>query len=129
MTENEITYKAIGAIYNVYNALGPGLLEGVYEKVLLYELQKQGLQAESQVTIPITYDGQSFGSDLRADIIIEDKVIVELKSVIELRDVHFKQLQTYLKLTDKKVGLLVNFDTSNIRAGIHRVVNGIEDNH
>ncbi|MBM6993138.1 MAG: GxxExxY protein [Prevotella sp.] len=125
MTENEITYKIIGAVFNVYNGLGPGLLESIYEKVLMYELGKQGLAVQSQVPIPVTYDGLSFGADLRADLLVEGRVIVELKSVSELRDVHYKQLLTYLRLTGNKVGLLVNFDTDNIKASIHRIVNGL----
>jgi len=127
MTENELTYKIIGAIFNVYNGLGPGLLESVYEKVLKYELGKQGLRAESQVAIPVIYDGHDFGVDLRADIIVDNKVIIELKSVSELQDVHYKQLLTYLRLHKKKVGLLVNFNTNNIKRSIHRIVNGAED--
>ena len=127
MTENELTYKIIGAIFNVYNGLGPGLLESVYEKVLKYELGKQGLRAESQVEIPVIYDGHDFGVDLRADIIVENKVIIELKSVSELHDVHYKQLLTYLRLHNKKVGLLVNFNTSNIKDSIHRIGNGPAD--
>ncbi|WP_028896088.1 GxxExxY protein [Prevotella sp. HUN102] len=123
MTENDISYEVIGAIYNVYNSLGPGLLENVYEKVLLYELKKRGLKAESQISIPIIYDGQSFGNDLRADIIVENKVIIELKSVSEMQNVFFKQLLTYLRLSNKKLGILVNFNTDNIRQNIHRVVN------
>ncbi len=125
MTENEISFKIRGAIYNVYNALGPGLLESTYERVLIYELQKQGLNAESQVCIPIIYDGKDFGSDMRADIVVENKVIIELKSVTELLDIHHKQLLTYLRLTDKKLGLLVNFNTFNINDGIVRIANGL----
>ncbi len=125
MTENEISYKIRGAIYNVYNALGPGLLESIYERVLIYELQKQGLKAESQVCIHIIYDGKDFGNGMRADIVVEDKVIIELKSVAELLDIHHKQLLTYLRLTDKKLGLLVNFNTININDGIVRIANGL----
>ncbi len=125
MTENEISYKIRGAIYNVYNVLGPGLLESIYERVLIYELQKQGLKAESQVCIPIIYDGKDFGNGMRADIVVEDKVIIELKSVAELLDIHHKQLLTYLRLTDKKLGLLVNFNTININDGIVRIANGL----
>lgn len=125
MEENNITYKVIGAIYNVYNGLGPGLLESVYEKVLVYELRKQGLQVECQYPVPVCYDGQCFGTDLRVDLLVEGKVVLELKSVMELKEVHFKQLLTYLRLSHLKVGLLVNFNTENIRKGIHRMVNGL----
>lgn len=123
MTENEISYKIIGAIYNVYNGLGSGLLESVYEKVLAYELQKQGLRVERQVEIPVIYDSVYFGCDLRADIVVEGQVIVELKSVAEMRDVFFKQLLSYLRLSHRHLGILVNFNSNNIRKDIHRVVN------
>ena len=123
MDENAISYRIIGAVFQVYNTLGPGLLESVYQKVLLYELKKQGLYAEAEVHIPIIYDYLSFGDELKADIVVEHKVIIELKSVAEIRDIHYKQLLTYLKLTKMKLGLLINFNSSNIREDIHRVVN------
>ena len=126
MTDNEITYKVRGAIYNVYVALGPGLLESVYEEALYYELQKQGLKVERQKDVPILYDGHILKSSLRLDLLVEDRVVVELKSVKELQDVFFKQTRTYLRLLDLKVGLLVNFNTANIlHDSIHRVVNGL----
>ncbi len=124
MQENDITYKIRGAVFNVYNALGPGLLESVYEKVLIYELRKKGLSVQSQVPVPIHYDGQNFGTDLRADIIVENKIIIELKSVEEVKPVHHKQLLTYLRLTNLKLGLLINFNEFNISNGIHRIANG-----
>ena len=126
MNENEISKVIVSAVYHVYNALGPGLLESVYEKVLAYELEKRGLTIRRQVSIPIIYDHKNFGDgDLRADMIVEDKVIVELKSVLELKDVYYKQLLTYLRLSGLKLGLLVNFDTSDLRGHIRRVVNGL----
>ncbi len=126
MNENEIASIAVDAIYEVYKGLGPGLLESVYQKVLLYELKKRKLDAVPEVSIPIRYDGQSFGTELRADIIIENKVIIELKSVHELKDIHFKQILTYLKLTGIKLGLLVNFNCTRLKDGnIRRVVNGL----
>ena len=123
MTENEISYQVIGAIYKVYNELGPGLLESVYEAALCYQLRKDGLKVENQVKLPVMYDGHVLPVDLRLDVLVEDKVIVELKSVAEMKAVYGKQLLTYLKISHLKLGLLVNFDTSDIRSSIHRVVN------
>ena len=123
MTENEISYKVIGAIYKVYNELGPGLLESVYEAALCYQLRKDGLKVENQVKLSVIYDGHVLPVDLRLDVLVEDKVIVELKSVTEMKAVYSKQLLTYLKISNLKLGLLVNFDTSDIRSSIHRVVN------
>lgn len=123
MTENEISYQVIGAIYKVYNELGPGLLESVYEAALCYQLRKDGLKVENQVKLPVMYDGHVLPVDLRLDVLVEDKVIVELKSVAEMKAVYGKQLLTYLKISHLKLGLLVNFDTSDIRSSFHRVVN------
>lgn len=123
MTENEISYKVIGAIYKVYNELGPGLLESVYEAALCYQLRKDGLKVENQVKLSVIYDGHVLPVDLRLDVLVEDRVIVELKSVTEMKAVYGKQLLTYLKISHLKLGLLVNFDTSDIRSSIHRVVN------
>jgi GxxExxY protein len=127
MVENEISYKIIGAIYKVNSELGPGLLEKVYEKALTYQLRKDGLKVETQVKVPVNYDGKALDMDLFIDVLVEDKVIVELKSVGELQDVHYKQLFSYLKLTGRHLGLLVNFNSANIRTAIHRVVCGITD--
>lgn len=124
MTEDEISYKIRGAIFNVYNGLGPGLLESVYQKAMMYELNKQGLKADEQVNVPIMYDGHNLGEDLKLDILVEDSVIIELKSVSETKDVYYKQLLTYLKLSQKHLGLLVNFNTANIKESIHRILNG-----
>ena len=98
MTDNEITYKIRGAIYKVYVALGPGLLESVYEEALYYELQKQGLKVERQKDVPILYDGHILKSSLRLDLLVEDRVVVELKSVKELQDEEFRQFGTALQL-------------------------------
>lgn len=126
MKDNDITYQIRGAIYKVYVALGPGLLESVYEEALAYELQKNGLKVERQVEVPIHYDGKKLKTSLRLDLLVEDRVIVELKSVMELQDVFFKQTRTYLRLLGLKVGILVNFNTDNIlQDSIHRVVNGL----
>ena len=126
MTDNDITYQIRGAIYDVYVALGPGLLESVYEEALVYELEKRDLKVERQKEVPIHYDGKILKTPLRLDLLVEDRVVVELKSVKELQDVFFKQTRTYLRLLDLKVGLLVNFNTDNIlEDSIFRVVNGI----
>ena len=117
MTEDELIYEAIGACFEVYNELGPGLLENVYEKALRRELELRGLGMESQVPVDIIYKGASVGSDLRLDIIVENTLIIELKSVETLLPIHFKQVRTYMKLLDKKVGLLVNFDVNDFKQG------------
>ena len=123
MTINEITYEIRGAIYDVYKELGPGLLESVYEEALCFELEQRGLRVERQVQVPIQYKGNVLKTELRLDLLVEDKVIVELKSVEEMKKVFAKQLLTYLRLMDKKIGLLVNFNTDNILTSITRVAN------
>lgn len=123
MTENEISYKVRGAIFKVYNTLGPGLLESVYEEALAYQLRKEGLKVDEQMSVPVYYDGHKLKDDLKLDMLVEDKVVVELKSVMEMKDVYFKQLKSYLVLSDKKLGLLVNFTTDDIATSIRRVVN------
>ena len=123
--ELTLTYKIRGAIFKVYNELGPGLLESVYEAALLYQLREDGLQVESQKKLDVYYDGHLLPVDFRLDIIVEDKVIIELKSVELLKDVHRKQLLTYLKISGKKVGLLVNFNTTDLSKDIVRIVNGL----
>ena len=124
MTDNDITYQIRGAIYDVYKNLGPGLLESVYEEAMVYELQKRGLKVERQVEVPIQYDGHVLNTNLRIDLLVEGRVVVELKSVKEMQDVFWKQTKTYLRLTGLKVGILVNFNTDNIlEDSIHRVAN------
>ena len=122
MIEEELTYKIRGAIFAVYQELGPGLLENIYEAALVYELGKRGLKAEQQKQLQVYYDGKLLPIDYRIDLLVEDKVILELKSVSELKDVHFKQLLTYLRITKKRGGLLVNFNTDDIVKSIRRVV-------
>ena len=117
MDVNKLIYDAIGASFEVYNALGPGLLESVYEKALIHELILRGLKVSSQVPVEIVYKGEIVGADLRLDIIVEDILIIELKSVESLMPVHFKQVRTYMKLLDKPAGLLVNFDVSDFKNG------------
>ena len=126
MTENEISYIVRKAIFNVYNGLGPGLLESVYHKILIYELEDLGLEVKSEVSVPVIYNGITFSCEFRIDVLVENKVIVEVKSVEELENVHYKQLSTYLKLSDKKLGILVNFNSDNILNSIKRVVNNLE---
>ena len=123
MTIDEITYEIRGAIYDVYKALGPGLLESVYEEAQCFELEQRGLKVERQKQVPIVYKGNLLKTELRLDVLVEDKVIVELKSVEEMKKVFSKQLLTYLRLMDKKVGLLVNFNTDNILNAMKRIVN------
>ncbi len=123
MTDNEITYEIRGAIYDVYKALGPGLLESVYEEALAFELSQRGLHIERQRTIPIVYKGVELHSPLRLDLLVEGQVIVELKSVEEMKKVFRKQLLTYLRLMNLHVGILVNFNTDNILTSMERVVN------
>ena len=125
MTENQISYQIRGAIFDVYNELGPGLLESVYEEAMVFELKKRGLSIQRQLEVPILYKGEKLSTDLRLDLLVEDSVIVELKSVSELQDVHYKQLLTYLKLTKKKLGILVNFNTDDIQYDIKRIANGM----
>ena len=122
MDINEVSYGIRGCVFNVYNALGPGLLESVYEEALIYELQKEGFKVESQKEVPIMYCGTLLRSTLRLDLLVNDAVIVELKSVEELKPIHYKQVQTYLKLSNHKLGLLINFNTNNISKDIHRVI-------
>lgn len=123
MTDNELTYEIRGAIFDVYKALGPGLLESVYEEALVYELQQRGLKVDRQMEVPIIYKGSELKTPLRLDILVENQIIVELKSVEEMKPVFAKQLLTYLRHFDKHVGLLVNFNTNNLRESIKRIVN------
>ncbi|NOU61123.1 GxxExxY protein [Marinifilum caeruleilacunae] len=123
MKENDISYDIRGAAFKIYNELGPGLLESVYEKALAYELKEMGYCVQCQQAIPMNYRHIKFDIGFRLDIIVNDKVIIEIKSVENLADVHYKQLLTYLKLTDKRLGILINFNASNLSANIKRIVN------
>ena len=125
MTENDISYKIRGAIYSVYNDLGPGLLESAYEAMLAFELKKSGLKLKTQVPLPLFRDEVRLDVGYRIDIIVESKVIIEIKSVETLADVHHKQVLTYLKISGLKLGILVNFNTSDINNSIYRKVNGL----
>ena len=127
MTENEIAKIIVDAAYHVHKRLGPGLLESVYETVLAHVLKKRGLKVKRQVPVAIVYDAIKFDEGFRADLIVEEKVIVELKSVENVVPLHKKQLLTYLRLNDRKLGLLINFGSELIRDGISRIVNGLND--
>jgi GxxExxY protein len=127
MTENEIARVVVDAAFKVHTTLGPGLLESVYETVLAYELTKRGLKVARQVPIPVVYEKVTFDEGFRADLVVEDKVIIELKSVEQTAPVHRKQIITYIRLADKRLGLLINFGEHLIRDGITRVVNGLKD--
>ncbi|MEI7958586.1 MAG: GxxExxY protein [Verrucomicrobiota bacterium] len=126
-SENQIAQIVVDAAFHIHKELGPGLLESVYEVVLARDLEKRGLTVVRQKPVPIIYDGVKFDEGFRADIVVQDKVLIELKSIEEIAQVHKKQLLTYLRLMDKRLGLLINFGTSMIKNGIFRVVNGLED--
>ncbi len=125
MTENEIAKIVLDCAFKVHKQLGPGLLESVYEVALVYELEKAGLSIEKQKGIPVVYDIIRLELGFRADIIVEGKVIIEIKSIEALQDVHFKQLLTYLKLANLKLGLLLNFNESLLKNGLKRIVNNL----
>lgn len=127
MTENEISKIVVDAAIAVHRELGPGLLETVYEVALAHELNQRGLQVDRQVSVPIHYRGIEFAVGFRADVIVEKKVIVELKSVEQIIEAHKKQVQTYLRLSGCKLGFLLNFGEALMKRGIIRVVNGLQD--
>jgi GxxExxY protein len=127
VTENEIAKEVVDAAYHVHTTLGLGLLESVYEIVLVHELRQRGLQADRQVPIPIKFGSIQFDEGFRADILVEGKVILEIKSVEKCPPVFKKKLLTYLRLADKRLGLLINFGEELIKDGISRVVNGLTD--
>jgi GxxExxY protein len=127
MTENDIAKQIVDAAYKIHTTTGPGLLESAYEAMLLYELKKRGLRVVSQEPIPVVYEGVMLEVGYRADLIVEDKVIVELKSVEKTAPVHKKQLLTYLKLANMRLGLLINLGESLIKTGITRIVNNLPE--
>ena len=124
MDENQISYLVRGCIFSVYKALGPGLLESAYHAVLLHVLREEGLEVQSEVFLPVIYDGIIFDTGYRIDLLVENLVLIEIKSVEHLLPVHHKQVLTYLKLSNLKLGLLVNFNSSDISTSIMRKVNG-----
>jgi len=125
MTENELSYHIRGAVFEVYNQMGPGLLESVYQHLLSYELELRGLIVNTQVAVPVIYKDKKMDLGFRLDILVNHKVLIELKSVEHLHEVHHKQVITYLKLTGLKLGLLINFNSSEISKSIYRKVNGL----
>lgn|SRR5690606_7208666 len=125
MTENELSKIIVNTAYQIHYELGPGLLESVYEEIMFYELCEQGLKVERQKEIPVIWDDLKMNVGFRADLIVENKVIIELKSVEAIAPVHPKQLLTYLKLTDLKLGLLINFNEPLIKKGITRIANNL----
>lgn len=129
MHENDIGTILVDTAIEVHRQLGPGLLESVYEVVLAYELERRGLRVKRQVPISIVYKDLAFEEAFRADLLIADKVIVELKSVEQINKAHRKQIQTYLRLTSLKLGYILNFGAALMKEGIVRAVNGLEENH
>lgn len=125
MTENELAKVIVNTCYNIHVELGPGLLESVYEEILYYELTSQGYKVDRQKGIPVFWKEIKMDIGFRADLIVEDKVVVELKSVELIAPVHPKKLLTYLRLTKLKLGLLINFNETLIKDGITRIVNGL----
>lgn len=123
MTENEITEKIIGSAIKVHKNLGPGLLESAYQECLFYELKKAGLKVEKEKPLPLIYEEVKLECGYRLDILVENKVIVEIKSVEALNDIHLAQILTYLKLNDNKIGLLINFNVLQLIKGVKRVIN------
>jgi GxxExxY protein len=127
MTENEVSKQIVDAAYRIHTTLGPGLLESVYALTLAWELEQRGLRVVRQPEIPVIYQGTRIEVGFRADLLVEDKVIIEVKSVEVLAPVHKKQLLTYLRLADKRLGLLLNFNVALIKEGITRIANGMPD--
>ncbi|MEG9328535.1 GxxExxY protein [Salinimicrobium catena] len=125
MEENEISYKVIGCAMELHRKIGPGLLESVYENALAYELINTGLLVQKQLPMPFIYKEIKMDIGYRLDLLIENKVIVEVKSIETLAPVHFSQLLTYLKLSEKKLGLLINFNCKTLKEGVHRIVNDL----
>jgi GxxExxY protein len=125
--ENPISKEIVDAAFKIHSKLGPGLLESVYEVILAHELRKRGFRVERQLPIPIVWDDIRFEEGYRFDLLVDDKVLVEVKSVETVVPVHKKQLLTYLRLMDKRLGLLINVNEEVIRTGISRVVNGLEE--
>lgn len=125
MTENQVTEIIIGASIDVHRALGPGLLESTYEACLFYELEQRGLWVNKQVALPVTYKEVELEVGYRLDLLVQNKVVVELKSVKELLPVHTAQLLTYLKLSNHRLGLLINFNVAKLTDGIKRIANDL----
>jgi len=123
MIENEVSHEIIGAALDLHSNLGPGLLESAYECALMFELIQRGMDVKCQVAMPLIYKGVKLDQGYRLDLLVEDKVVVEIKSVECLAPVHYAQMLTYLRLSDKRLGLLINFNSKLLKHGIHRMVN------
>lgn len=127
MTENEVATQIVDVAFNIHKTYGPGLMESAYETIMAYELQKRGLRVRRQQAIPVVHEAVRMELGFRADLIVENKVVVEIKSIEAIAPVHKKQLLTYLRLTDKRLGLLINFNGELIKNGISRVVNSLPE--
>ena len=123
MTANEASYAVIGAAIDIHRAIGPGLLESVYERLLVYELRVRGLHVQEHVPVPLVYKGVFLEAGYRIDLLVEQKLIVEIKAVENLAPVHFAQPLTYLRLSGHKLDLLINFNTPTLKNDIHRIIN------
>lgn len=124
MTENDLAYKVIGIAIDIHNALGPGLLESAYQECLFYKIKKDGIQVEKEKSMPLLYEEVKLDCGYRIDLLVENKLVIEIKSVDALNDIHLAQTLTYLKLGNYKLGLLINFNTVLLKSGIKRIING-----
>jgi GxxExxY protein len=127
MIENEITKIIIDTAYKIHTKIGPGLLESAYQAILVHELKKRGLHVDSEISMPIHYEDVDLDVGFRVDLLVENKVIIELKSIEKVAEVHKKQLLTYLRISGLQVGLLINFGAPLIKDGIFRIVNGFKE--
>lgn len=124
MTENDLAYKIIGISIDIHNTLGPGLLESAYQECLFYKIKKEGLKVEKEKAMPLIYEDVKLDCGYRIDLLVESKLVIEVKSVDALNDIHLAQTLTYLKLGNYKLGLLINFNTVLLKNGIKRIING-----
>jgi GxxExxY protein len=124
MTENDLAYKMIGIAIDIHNALGPGLLESAYQECLFYKIKKDGFYVEKEKSMPLIYEEVKLDCGYRIDLLVENKLVIEIKSVDALNDIHLAQTLTYLKLGNYKLGLLINFNTVLLKSGIKRIING-----
>jgi GxxExxY protein len=125
--ENQIAKEVVDVAFHIHTRLGPGLLESVYETILAYEIRKRGFRVERQLPVPVVWDNVQFDEGYRFDLLVEGKVLVEVKSIEAVAPVHKKQVLTYLRLLEKRLGLLINFNEELIRNGISRIVNGLQE--